>query len=287
MAKKSDKLKLIIFGDARRDFVSDAIAGFTKFVQDKAEIIADYFQGDFPKDIVRKADFAVVFGGDATILSAARVLSQVSVPVIGVNAGKLGFLAEFNIEELKQLFDKITINPALIEKRMMLKCTVTNGTGEKLTSTAINDVVVNAGHNYRMIDLKVTVDGQSLAGCLSDGLIVSTPTGSTAYNLSAGGPILAADLSSIVITPLCPHTLSFRPIVISADSKIEVHPQRINKGTTVTLDGQAFCLLKNGDVVTVQKHNDSFLVVNNPLRTQWDTLAGKLNWAQTPKYRRK
>ena len=108
---------------------------------------------------------------------------------------------------------------------------------EKLSSTAINDVVINAGPDYSMVDLKITVGGQSLADCVSDGLIISTPTGSTAYNLSAGGPILSANLSAIVITPICPHTFSFRPIVISADSKIEIHPQRINEGTTVTLDG--------------------------------------------------
>src|SRR4030042_886470 len=133
----------------------------------------------------------------------------------------------------------------------------------------------------------MTVRGQSLADCISDGVIISTPTGSTAYNLSAGGPILSANLLAMVITPICPHTFSFRPIVISADSRIEIHPQRINEGTAVTLDGQAFRSLESGDVVTVEKHSGAFLVVNNPLRTQWDTLAGKLSWAEKPKYKRK
>jgi NAD+ kinase len=287
MVKKGQKPRLIIFGDARRDFVVEAIDDFAKFAEGRAEILANCFRGDRIENVVESADFAVVFGGDGTILSAARDLSQTSVPVIGVNVGRLGFLAEFSIEELKELFDRVTTDSELIEKRMVLKCTVTDGGREKLSSTAINDVVVNAGPSYQMVDLKITVDGRSLAGCVSDGLVISTPTGSTAYNLSAGGPILAADLSAIVITPLCPHTLSFRPIVISADSRIEIHPQRINEGTTVTLDGQAFRLLKNGDVVTVEKHNGAFLVVNNPLRTQWDTLAGKLSWAQKPKYKGK
>jgi NAD+ kinase len=287
MVKKGQKPRLIIFGDARRDFVAEAIGDFTKFAGGKAEILANCFHGDCIEGVVENADFAIVFGGDGTILSAARELSQTSVPVIGVNVGRLGFLAEFSIEELKELFDRVTTDAELIEKRMVLRCTITGGGGGKLSSTAINDVVINAGPSYQMVDLKITVDGRSLAGCVSDGLIISTPTGSTAYNLSAGGPILAADLSAIVITPLCPHTLSFRPIVISADSRIEIHPQRINEGTTVTLDGQAFRSLKNGDVVTVERHNGAFLVVNNPLRTQWDTLAGKLSWAQKPKYKGK
>ncbi|MGB8226698.1 MAG: NAD(+)/NADH kinase [Sedimentisphaerales bacterium] len=286
MVKKGQKPRLIIFGDARRDFVTEAIGDFTKFAAGKAEILANCFRGDCIKGVVENADFAVVFGGDGTILSAARDLSQTSVPVIGVNVGRLGFLAEFSIEELKELFGRVTTDAELIEKRMMLRCAIAVS-GEKLSSTAINDVVINAGPNYQMVDLKITVDGRSLAGCVSDGLVISTPTGSTAYNLSAGGPILAADLSAIVITPLCPHTLSFRPIVISADSRIEIYPQRINEGTTVTLDGQAFRSLKNGDIVTVEKHNGAFLVVNNPLRTQWDTLAGKLSWAQKPKYKGK
>jgi NAD+ kinase len=287
MVKAGSKPKLIIFGDERRDFVAEAIEDFTKFAVGKAQILTNCFRGDCVGDAVKDADFAIVFGGDGTILSAARELSQTSVPVIGVNVGRLGFLAEFSIDELKNLFDRVISDDKLIAERMMLKCSITDQRQGKLSSTAINDVVITAGPDYRMVDLKIAVDGQSLADCVSDGLIVSTPTGSTAYNLSAGGPILSANLSAMVITPICPHTFSFRPIVISADSRIEIHPQRINEGTTVTLDGQAFHSLKGGDVVTVEKHNGAFLVVNNPLRTQWDTLAGKLSWAEKPKYKRK
>lgn len=287
MAKAGQKPKLIIFGDARRDFVAEAIDDFAKFAAGRAQILANCFRGDCIDDVAKEADFAVVFGGDGTILSAARDLSEINVPVIGVNVGRLGFLAEFSLDQLKQLFDRVTTEKGLIEKRMMLKCTV-NGQGkEKLVSTAINDVVINAGPRFNMVDLKITVRGQSLADCISDGIIISTPTGSTAYNLSAGGPILSANLSAIVITPICPHTLSFRPIVINADSKIEIHPQRTNEGTAVILDGQIFSELKCEDIITVEKHKGSFLVVNNPLLTQWDTLAGKMSWAQKPQYKRK
>jgi NAD+ kinase len=241
-------------------------------------------RGDSIDDVLNQADFAVVFGGDGTILSAARDLSEIKVPVIGVNVGKLGFLAEFSIGELKGLFERIITDNSLIDKRMILRCCVSDGQEEKFCSTAINDVVITAGPPFHLVELKMTVRGQALASCVSDGLIVSTPTGSTAYNLSAGGPILSASLSAMVITPLCPHTLSFRPIVIGAESELEVVPLKVNKGTSLVLDGQVRCDLQLGDVVKVSKHKGVFLVVNNPLRTQWDTLAGKLNWAEKPRY---
>jgi NAD+ kinase len=135
-----------------------------------------------------------------------------------------------------------------------------------------------------MIELQIEVGGQFLAGCIGDGVIVSTPTGSTAHNLSAGGPILAADLSAVVLTPICPHSLSFRPIVIDADGKVCIRALRANENTTLLLDGRLRQELCVGDEVVVEKHPGKFLVVHNPLRTQWDTLATKLKWAEKPRY---
>jgi NAD+ kinase len=129
------------------------------------------------------------------------------------------------------------------------------------------------------------VDGQPLAGCVSDGLLISTPTGSTAYNLSAGGPIVSPNIKAMVITPICPHSLSFRPIVINPESTVEVFGIRLNKGTTISIDGQASSILSSEDVVKVVREKSDFLIVNNPKRTQWDTLATKLSWAEKPKYK--
>jgi NAD+ kinase len=257
---------------------------FVSFVRGRAEILANCFQGNCPMDILKKADFAVVFGGDGTILAAGRELCEAMVPVIGVNVGKLGFLAEFAPMELQKLFDRITNDKKIIEKRMILDCSVESPGGEPFSSTAINDVVIAAGEPFRMIELKMSVQGQPLAGCMGDGVIISTPTGSTAYNLSAGGPILSVNLAAIVITPVCPHSLSFRPIVINAESVVEIHGVRVNEGTTITLDGQVSRKFNADDRVVVKRHTCPLLVVNNPLRTQWDTLAGKLNWAGRPKY---
>jgi NAD+ kinase len=176
-----------------------------------------------------------------------------------------------------------------IDRRMMLGCKVFGGLqtnrSERFSSAAINDIFITAGPPFRTVELKILVDGQPLAGCVSDGLIISTPTGSTAYNLSAGGPIVSPKMDALVITPICPHSLSFRPIVISAESTVEVLGVRVNEGTTVSIDGQLSLSLSLDDVVRVQRQTCDFLIVNNPLRSQWDTLATKLRWAEKPKYK--
>jgi NAD+ kinase len=276
--------KIIIFGDPKRRYATESMERFLAFASGKVEILANCFDGSCAIDTLRQADFAVVFGGDGTILSAARDLCEADVPVIGVNVGKLGFLAEFSPDELLQLFDRVIDDPALLEKRMILTCRIERDAKEYCNVTAVNDVVISAGEPFNMVEMKISVNDQPVASCIGDGIIISTPTGSTAYNLSAGGPILSANLSTIVITPICPHSLSFRPIVISAESVIRIEPARVNPGTTINLDGQVSHQLRKNDVVTVQRHHGAFLVVNNPLRTQWDTLSSKLSWAEKPKY---
>ncbi len=293
--------KLAIFRDLRKQGVSEAIDEFLSFAKGKAEIVASYGIEDLkqtcttalpPEDanILEKCDFAIVFGGDGSIISTARNVSKASLPVIGVNVGKLGFLAEFSVSELEDFFPRLKKGTVPIDKRMMLNCRVfSDGRGsdreEKFCSAAINDIFITAGPPFRTVELKILVDGQPLAGCVSDGLIISTPTGSTAYNLSAGGPILSPKIEAVVITPICPHSLSFRPIVINADSTIEVFGVRVNKGTTISIDGQVSSNLSIDDVVRVEKENSDFLIVNNPLRSKWDTLATKLSWAEKPKYK--
>ena len=283
--------KLVIFGDPKKEGVREAIDEFAGFAKDKAEIVASCDIEDCKAEILKKCDFAIVFGGDGSIISTARNVSKASVPVIGVNLGKLGFLAEFSVGELKDFFPCLTKGTAQIDKRMMLSCRVFDDGKEedrtqKFCSAAINDVFITAGPPFRTVELKISVDGQPLAGCVSDGLIISTPTGSTAYNLSSGGPIVSPKMEAVVITPICPHSLSFRPIVINAESTIEVVGIRVNEGTTVSIDGQVSLRLSIDDVVRVERENCDFLIVNNPLRSQWDTLATKLSWAEKPKYKK-
>ncbi|MBN1795831.1 MAG: NAD(+)/NADH kinase [Sedimentisphaerales bacterium] len=281
---KSELKKMVVFGDTEKGRVTEAISQFLDFAKGKIEVVASCHINDCTMEVLRQCDFAVVFGGDGSIISAARNLCQTDVPVIGVNLGKLGYLAEFSVDELMKCFDQIITGKAKVEKRIMLGCSVVNNGERKFDANAINDVFVMAGPPFRTIELRVLVDGQPLADCISDGLIISTPTGSTAYNLSAGGPILSGKTEAVVITPICPHSLSFRPIVINADSKIEVVPVRLNAGSAVLVDGQVSSKLKEDDIVRVERIECSFKVVNNPARTEWDTLAAKLNWAGKPKY---
>ena len=284
---KSNLPKLVVFGDPKKGHVAEAVEEFLDFAKGKAEVVASCGIDQCTVDILKDVDFAVVFGGDGSITSAARQLSQVNVPVVGVNLGKLGFLAEFSVGELKEFLPSLISGKPHIEKRMMLRCRIFSNGREKFCSAAINDVFITAGPPFRMIELKMSVDGQSaIGGLVSDGLIISTPTGSTAYNLSAAGPILSANMQAMVVTPICPHSFSFRPIVINADSKVEVFGVSVNEGTTVSVDGQISSKLSIDDVVRIERNKGDFLVVNNPLRTQWDTLATKLSWAEKPKYKK-
>jgi NAD+ kinase len=290
MAGSSPKrtLKLAIFGDRRKAHVAEAISEFSDFIKSKhtwIRTVANCEIGECAQESLSEADFAVVFGGDGSIIAAARQLSRSGVPVVGVNVGKLGYLAEFSVEELKDFLSRLKRGDVIIERRMMLLCRVSNDGKERFRSTAVNDIFITAGPPFRMIELKMSVDGRHLGECVSDGLVVSTPTGSTAYSLSAGGPVLSQEMQAMVITPICPHSLSFRPIVIKADSTVEIRGVRLNEGTTVSTDGQVSVELSTDDVVQVQRERMEFLIVNNPLRSEWDTLAAKLGWAEKPKYK--
>jgi NAD+ kinase len=276
--------QFVVFGDPAKGNVTDAINEFLDFSRGKAKLLASCGIEDCTVDTLSQADYAVVFGGDGSIISAARQISQCNVAVIGVNLGKLGYLAEFSIDELKQCFDEIIAGKAVIEKRMMLDCSVVREGKKVFSSTAVNEVFITAGPDFNMVELQISVDNAVIAGCVSDGLIISTPTGSTAYNLSAGGPILSGGMEAMVITPMCPHSLSFRPIVISADCKVRMVGLRINPGTTVSADGQQNNKLLVNDIVNVTRSKNHFLIVSNPARTNWQTLATKLGWAEKPKY---
>ena len=280
--------KLVFFGDPQKDTVREVIGEFTRFLGDRVTILADFTQQTCQPEILASCDFAIVFGGDGSIIAAARDLSTCQVPVIGVNLGKLGYLAEFNLRELKDQFDQIVSGRNSIELRMMLRCQVTHNrpgqTQDRSDILAVNDIFITAGPPFRVIELQIRVDGYYVAQCISDGLIVSTPTGSTAYNLSAGGPILNGAMEAVVITPICPHSLSFRPIVIPSGCCIEIEGVRVNDGTTVSMDGQVSRNLCQGQIVNITQARQRFRIVNNPLRNHWQTLATKLGWARPPSY---
>jgi NAD+ kinase len=229
-------------------------------------------------------DLLLVLGGDGTLLAMADRIAQAGrdLPILGVNFGHLGFLTEINFPELYPLLDSAIAGTAATERRLMLHARVLRGGGCFAEYVALNDVVITRGALSRIIELAVTVAGSFVARFHADGLIVASPTGSTAYNLSAGGPILHPAVDALVLTPIAPHTLSNRPVVIPASSPVLVTPMAHDPDQEIvlTLDGQTGLALAPGDSVEVARHPRPLLLVKVPTQTYFDVLRRKLKWAE-------
>jgi NAD+ kinase len=237
-----------------------------------------------PADI--DAALAIVLGGDGTLLGQARRLADRGVPLVGVNVGRLGFLAEFDLPALERHAAAIFAGRASVRERLLLRAELVRADGgAEYAGIALNDVVIAAGPPFRMIEIALRLDGREGPDLLGDGAIVSTPVGSTAYNVSAGGPIVDPELEAIVITPNAAHSLAFRPIVAPASLQVDMHVRRANEGTTLVLDGVPARPLRVGDVVRVRRHDRDARLVANPDHDYWRTLMGKMRWAAPPEYR--
>ncbi len=230
------------------------------------------------------ADRIVVFGGDGTLIGVTRSLGADQIPLIGVNLGKLGFLTEFSCAELKRDFERAILDESLISRRTLLQVTIQRDGDAGDASLAVNDCVIQAGPPFRMINLGVSINGQQLTTVRGDGLIVCTPSGSTAHNLSAGGPLMQPGVDAIVLTPLCPHSLTHRPLVVEREAVFEILAHDVNEGTTAIIDGQVSCPLQPGDRVTVRRFHADFRLVRNPRYARWHNLVTKLHWGQTPRF---
>jgi NAD+ kinase len=209
---------------------------------------------------------------------------------MGVNFGRLGFLASFTPDELQHSVEALLAGKLPIRSRMMIEAAVRDGgTKQQFLATALNDAVITAGPPFKMIELEISADeksGQHSGGVflIGDGVIISTPSGSTAYNVSAGGPIVNPGVDCMCITPICPHSLSFRPVVVAADSTIVLTAVRVNAGTTLFCDGQVSTRLNKGDRVTIRRSPHDALLIENPHAREWRSLAEKLHWAVSPRY---
>lgn len=225
-------------------------------------------------------DLVIVLGGDGTLLSVGQALQHRQVPIAGVNLGKLGYLADFAADELEQCLDRILADPTLVSKRMMLDVFVTSPDGASRGGVALNDCVIRVGQPFRTVTLALSIDGRPVTTIVSDGLIVATPTGSTAHNMASGGPIVQPDVDAIVLTPMCPHSMTHRPVVVgpAAELGIAVHPA--SEGAALVLDGQVICPSPGGTRIAVRKSRDVFQLVRNPRRKSWETLIQKLKWGQ-------
>ena len=229
-------------------------------------------------EISKKCDLALVLGGDGTFLSVARLIIDREVPLIGINLGSLGFLTEVTLEEIYSTLETIFAGNCVIDERMMLKAEIFRNNKKMNEYTVLNDVVINKGALARIINIKTSINEKYLTTYRADGLIIATPTGSTAYSLSAGGPIVDPDLNSIIITPICPHTLTHRPIVLLGSDIIEVKVNSHDSDVLVTLDGQIGIPLKNEDVIKIKKSDRKTYILKHPNKDYFELLRNKLKW---------
>jgi len=234
-------------------------------------------------ELAKGCDLAIVVGGDGTLLNAARSLAEADVPVLGVNLGRLGFLADVSPDEMHERLDEILAGQYDEEHRSLLHASVLRDGRSISESDALNDVVIHKWDIARMIEIDTTIDGRFLNSLRADGLIVATPTGSTAYALSGGGPILDPALGALVLVPICPHTLSNRPIVVSdqVDIEIAVHGDDSTKAQ-ITCDGQVNFELVSGDQVHITRKDHDLRLIHPRDHDHFDIMRKKLRWAEQP-----
>lgn len=230
--------------------------------------------------LAAEVDLILVLGGDGTMIATARMIGDQEVPVLGVNYGGLGYLAEFRIEELYSALESILSGNYRLDKRVMLAVELQRGDASITTNRVLNDVVINKSALARIIEIEAFLNRQFVNSFRADGLIVSTPTGSTAYNLSAGGPVIFPSMNAVVITPICPFTLSNRPIVVPDNAEIELLLKTDHEEVALTLDGQVGFPLKVEDRVTIRKSGTTFNLIQPSNRNYFDVLRDKLRWGR-------
>jgi NAD+ kinase len=226
-----------------------------------------------------KVDLAIVMGGDGTLLNIARMLAPFDIPLVGVNQGRLGFLTDISIDTMQRTISDMLRGDYVTEKRMLLSASISRGEMPIFDSLAFNDVVIHRGNNSSMLEFEVRIDGEYLYNQRADGLIVATPTGSTAYALSAGGPILHSSLEAIALVPVAPHTLSNRPIVLKSESKLEILMHR-SEEARVRFDGHTHFDLQGDDRVTVARYFKPVCLLHPEGHSYYHTLREKLLWNQ-------
>ena len=284
MPNSTANRRVFILGNPDKPEVGEAITSVREFAAGRCEIVGTALALDAKPALDAEADYIIVLGGDGTLLAVSRSLGDRQLPLIGVNFGKLGYLAEFTVDELKGSLETVLARTDLVSELAILRARVRRGQEVCFESLAVNDCVVQAGPPFRTIEIAIRINNVHLTTIVGDGLIVCTPVGSTAYNLSAGGPIMQGRVMGIVLTPLCPHSLTHRPLVVEHESEIDITMERANAGSTLLVDGQLNYPLRAGDRISVNRHSSNFRLVRNPAHPKWHGLVTKLHWGQPPSY---
>lgn len=281
-----DSLRLIVLARDQSPRVQNAWSELADFLsqQDRTEVVAAAVTDDLQLEGL-DADLVVVLGGDGAILRACRQMGTHQLPILGVNLGRLGFLADLSPEEFREHFDRIRAGDYRVVEHLMFRCLIHHADGTVETHLGLNETAVLAAGSLQMLDVQLAIDDELVTTYSCDGLLVSTPVGSTGHNLSAGGPILRQELQAFVITPICPHTLTNRPLVDHADHIYKLTVPNSPDGAAVVIDGQIKQPLLPGDVVEVRKAPVTFKLAKVPGTSYYTTLHRKLGWGGQPKYR--
>jgi NAD+ kinase len=245
--------------------------------QASAKVLGGSAKGLDRQKLLESVDALVVLGGDGTFLSAAREATMHSTPLLGVNLGSLGFITEVALDEMEGALDELLKGSFVMEERMMLELEIGSGRNKR-NAVALNEVVFGKKVPTKMVEASLSINGQHVTSYRADGLIISTPTGSTAYAISCGGPILYPTLDAILICPISPHTLSNRPLVIPGDDVIEIAVMEGQRDVSATLDGHIRLDINHRERITVRRSAKTARIIKVPGRTHFDTLRNKLGW---------
>ncbi len=280
MSPPKPKPRVFLLANARKSAAMKAFESLKLRLVARGLLAGSDLNGDPSAVNAASPDFVIALGGDGTILHAGQAMQHRQVPIIGVNMGKLGYLADFSMAEVEAHLDDLLADERLISPRMMFDVSITPPGDAKWDGVALNDCVVRVGSPFRTISMDILVDEKPLCTVAADGMILATPTGSTAHNLACGGPIVEPGVETIIMTPMGPHSFTHRPVLISPSSTLMVRLGPNSRGAAAVLDGQCVRELEPGAGIVVARSRSRFQLVRNPSRTPWQTLIMKLKWGQ-------
>ncbi len=275
--------KVLIIGNTEKEKIKNAFRELDLWIGERAHaVFMDVAEAEKARPL--EGDIAIAMGGDGTFLRVSRMVSPYGIPIIGIHLGLFGFLAELTPKDMYDNLDKVFRGEYKIKTRMLLNCRLERNGMPINESLGVNDAVVSRASLSRLVPIKLFIDGEEVATYSSDGLIVSTPLGSTAHCLAAGGPILSPEIDAFVISPICPHTLTNRPLVISGEAKVKMEVGSKGVGTGLTVDGQVYQELMPGDAISVERSGTRLKLVDAGIRSFYTVLREKLSWGGSPKY---